>query len=117
MKYRDVVFQNAVGLHGRPATYFIQKANGYKSDIRLIKGHDDVNAKSLLGVLHLGISQGTRITLMTTGEDEDAALEELARLMPSTIEEAAKISGIGPVKLQRIVPAMLEAIRLWKLAK
>ena len=47
----------------------------------------------------------------------NAALEELARLMPSTIEEAAKISGIGPVKLQRIVPAMLEAIRLWKLAK
>ena len=81
MKYRDVVFQNAVGLHGRPATYFIQKANGYKSDIRLIKGHDDVNAKSLLGVLHLGISQGTRITLMATGEDEDAALEELAELI------------------------------------
>ena len=47
----------------------------------------------------------------------NATLEEIARVMPSTPEEAAQISGIGPVKLRRIMPAMLEAIRLWKLAK
>jgi superfamily II DNA helicase RecQ len=47
----------------------------------------------------------------------NAVLEELARTMPSTPDEASQISGIGPAKLQRIVPAMLEAIRLWKLAK
>ena len=47
----------------------------------------------------------------------NATLEELARVMPETPEEAAQISGIGPVKLQRIIPAMLEAIRLWKISR
>ena len=47
----------------------------------------------------------------------NAVLEELARVMPETIDEAAEISGIGPVKLRRIVPAMLEAIRLWKISR
>ena len=47
----------------------------------------------------------------------NAVLEELARIMPETIEEASGISGVGPVKLRRIVPAMLEAIRLWKISR
>ena len=65
---KDVVVQNQVGLHARPATFFIQKANNYKSSIWVSKDDRKVNAKSLLGVLSLGIIKGTNITII------DAAL-------------------------------------------
>jgi phosphotransferase system HPr (HPr) family protein len=55
---RDVTITNAIGLHARPATFFIQKANSYKSSIWVEKEDRKVNAKSLLGVLSLGIAQG-----------------------------------------------------------
>ncbi|MBQ2933432.1 MAG: HPr family phosphocarrier protein, partial [Clostridia bacterium] len=59
MCVKDVVIQNQVGLHARPATFFIQKANEFKSSIWVEKDDRKVNAKSLLGVLSLGIVGGT----------------------------------------------------------
>ena len=59
MCVKDVVIQNQVGLHARPATFFIQKANEFKSSIWVEKDERKVNAKSLLGVLSLGIIGGT----------------------------------------------------------
>ena len=64
---RSVTIKNSVGLHARPATFFIQKANSYKSAIWVEKEDCRVNAKSLLGVLSLGISQGACITLIADG--------------------------------------------------
>ena len=78
---RNVTIQNNVGLHARPATFFIQKANCYKCSIWVEKDDRKVNAKSLLGVLSLGIAQGTVITLIADGSDEKEAVEGLAELI------------------------------------
>ena len=72
---RDVTIINTSGLHARPATFFIQKANSFRSTIWVEKDDRRVNAKSLLGVLSLGIAQGMSITLIADGQDEQAALE------------------------------------------
>ncbi|MBQ1231035.1 MAG: HPr family phosphocarrier protein [Clostridia bacterium] len=81
MCVKDVVVQNQVGLHARPATFFIQKANEFKSSIWVEKEERRVNAKSLLGVLSLGIVGGTQIRIIADGSDEAAAAEELVRLV------------------------------------
>ena len=80
---RNVTIQNSVGLHARPATFFIQKANSFKSSIWVEKEDCRVNAKSLLGVLSLGIVAGTKITLIADGNDEAAAVEGLVALIDS----------------------------------
>ena len=80
---RSVTISNSVGLHARPATFFVQKANCYKSSIWVEKEDCRVNAKSLLGVLSLGIVKGTTITLIADGADEAAAVEGLITLINS----------------------------------
>jgi phosphocarrier protein len=87
MKTREVVITNASGLHARPATFFIQKANCYKSTIWVEKDNRRVNAKSLLGVLSLGIAQGMTVTLVADGADEEGALNGLAQLIDSGFAE------------------------------
>ena len=83
MYAKDVTISNQVGLHARPATFFIQKANEFKSSIWVEKEERRVNAKSLLGVLSLGIVKGTTITLIADGSDEKEAVEALAELVRS----------------------------------
>ena len=84
---RDVIITNTVGLHARPATFFIQKANSYRSSIWVEREDRRVNAKSLLGVLSMGIVKGTTITLIADGADEEEALEGLAVLVNSGFNE------------------------------
>ena len=84
---RDVTIQNAVGLHARPATFFIQKANTFKASIWIEKDDRKVNAKSLLGVLSLGIAKGMTITLLADGQDEEAAIAGLVELIDSGFSE------------------------------
>ena len=84
---RSVTIQNSVGLHARPATFFVQKANCYKSSIWVEKEDCRVNAKSLLGVLSLGISKDTEITLIADGTDENLAVEGLASLVEGELGE------------------------------
>jgi len=84
---KEVVINNQVGLHARPATFFIQKANEFKSSIWVEKEERRVNAKSLLGVLSLGIVKGTTITIIADGADEDAAIATLAELIDSDFLE------------------------------
>ena len=79
----DVTVQNQVGLHARPATYFIQKANEFKSSIWVEKDERKVNAKSLLGVLSLGIMGDTGIRIIASGADEEQAVNELVKLVES----------------------------------
>ena len=83
MFYKDVTVENQVGLHARPATFFIQKANEFKSSIWVEKEETRVNAKSLLGVLSLGIVGGTTIRVIADGQDEEAAVEALVKLVNS----------------------------------
>lgn len=80
---KEVTVQNQVGLHARPATFFIQKANEFKSSIWIEKDERRVNAKSLLGVLSLGIVGGTGIKIIADGSDEEAAVEGLVKLVES----------------------------------
>ena len=87
MTNRTVTIKNAIGLHARPATFFIQKANSYKCSIWVEKDDRRVSAKSLLGVLSLGIVKGMSITLIADGADEEAALDGLAELVASGFEE------------------------------
>lgn len=84
---RDIVITNETGLHARPATFFIHKALSYKSSIWVEKGDRKVNAKSLLGVLSLGIAKGMTVTLIADGQDEDAAIEGLVALVNSGFVE------------------------------
>lgn len=84
---REVQITNNIGLHARPATFFIQKANCYKSSIWVEKENRRVNAKSLLGVLSLGIAKGMSITLIADGQDEEMALDGLAELINSGFAE------------------------------
>ena len=84
---KEVVINNQVGLHARPATFFIQKANEFKSSIWVEKEDRRVNAKSLLGVLSLGIVKGTPVTIIADGADEDAAIETLSELIDADFSE------------------------------
>ena len=84
---QEVTVNNEVGLHARPATYFIQKANEFKSGIWEEKEERRVNAKSLLGVLSLGIVKGTTITLIADGPDAKEAVEALAQLVNGQLGE------------------------------
>lgn len=87
MTSRNVTIQNNVGLHARPATFFIQKANTYQSSIWVEKEDRRVNAKSLLGVLSLGIMGNTQIRIIAGGPDEEQAVDELVKLVESGFAE------------------------------
>ena len=87
MYTREITVKNEVGLHARPATYFIQKANEFKSGIWVEKEERRVNAKSLLGVLSLGIVKGTTITLLAAGSDEKEAVAALSELVSGNFGE------------------------------
>lgn len=86
MCVKDVVINNQIGLHARPATFFIQKANEFKSTVWVEKEERRVNAKSLLGVLSLGIVGGTKIRIIVDGPDEETALGALVELVENGFE-------------------------------
>ena len=84
---KEVVINNQVGLHARPAIFFIQKANEFRSSIWIEKDERRVNAKSLLGVLSLGIVKGTAINIIADGADEAEAIKTLSELIDSDFSE------------------------------
>ena len=86
MTTKNIEIQNEVGLHARPATYFIQKANSFRSSIWVENSDKRANAKSLLGVLSLGIIKGTTITIYAEGEDEAEAIDTLVDLISSNFD-------------------------------
>ena len=87
MFVKEVMVKNQVGLHARPATFFIQKANEFKSSIWIEKEERRVNAKSLLGILSLGIVGGTTIKVIADGSDEQAAVDALVDLVDSSFSD------------------------------
>ena len=78
---KNITVKNIVGLHARPATFFIQKANEFKSSIWVEKEERRVNAKSLLGILSLGITMETEISIIADGADEVLAVDSLLALI------------------------------------
>jgi phosphocarrier protein len=87
MLRKDVTITNNIGLHARPATFFIQKANSFKSSIWIEKDDRKVNAKSLLGVLSMGIAKGMTVTLVADGQDETGAINGLVELIETGFAE------------------------------
>ena len=87
MVEKRAIMKNQVGLHARPATFFIQKANEFKSGIWIEREERKVNAKSLLGVLSLGVVKGGEINIIADGEDEAEALEALLLLIETNFGE------------------------------
>ena len=84
---RDVTITNSIGLHARPATFFIQKANTFKSSVWIEKDERKVNAKSLLGVLSLGIAKGMVVTIIADGADENEAVDGLINLVQTGLAD------------------------------
>ena len=78
---KDVTVRCESGLHNRQATYFVQKANEFNSSIWLESGSRKMNAKSLLGIMSLGIVTGTTVTLTADGSDAEAAIDALEALL------------------------------------
>ena len=84
---RNVTIVNSMGLHARPATFFVQNAHKFKSNVWVESGDRKVNAKSLLGVLSLGIAKGMTISIIADGYDEEEAIADLAKLIDSGVGE------------------------------
>jgi len=80
MYTQQITVNNEVGLHARPATFFIQKANEFRSTMMVEKAERKVNAKSLLGVLSLGITKGSSIVISAEGPDEEEAVNALCSI-------------------------------------
>ena len=87
MYNKEATVVNQVGLHARPATFLIQKANEFKCSVWIEKDERKVNAKSLLGVLSLGIIQGESVNIIGDGPDEVAAVNTLCDLIASEFSE------------------------------
>lgn len=87
MVKKEVTITNNIGLHARPATFFIQKANTYRSSVWIERDERKVNAKSLLGVLSLGIAQGMTISIVADGSDEIDAVNGLINLINTGLVE------------------------------
>lgn len=81
------IVKNKIGLHARPAALFVQAANKYISDIYVELDNKRVNAKSIMGIMSLGASQGTEITITARGEDEKEAVEYLVNVLENQLFE------------------------------
>lgn len=88
MTEKGLIIKNKAGLDSKPAALFIQKASNYKSTIWIEKDERKANAKSLLGLLSLGVGNGTKIVLSAEGEDEVKAVDELLKYLSREIEES-----------------------------
>ena len=89
MPEATLTVNHEVGLHARPAAQFVKSAKQFSSTIRVAHGEREANAKSILGILTLGVEQGAVITLHAEGEDAEAALAALTRLVESDFGETA----------------------------
>ncbi len=85
MVHQEVTIINKLGLHARPAALFVQTANKFASDIMIEKSAKKINAKSIMGVMSLGVGMGEKITIQVEGPDENEALAALVNLIENTL--------------------------------
>lgn len=78
---KEIVVRCESGLHNKQATYFVQKANEFECSVWIESGNRKMNAKSLLGIMSLGIVSGTTVNLVASGSDAEAAIEALEVLL------------------------------------
>ena len=85
MKESKVILKNKDGLHARPAALFVRAANQYESDITIIRDGEEVNGKSIIGIMSLGIFSGHEITLRAEGKDEEKAIEGMVEFVENQL--------------------------------
>ena len=78
---KEIVVKSKQGLHARPAALFVQIANKFDSDIFVIKEGEEVNGKSIMGILMLAAEKGTKIRLRAIGTDAEEAVIELEKIL------------------------------------
>jgi phosphocarrier protein HPr len=83
MKERVFTIKNKMGLHARPASVLVQAASRFKSDVRIRKDAEEINAKSIMGMFLLQAAQGAKLTVKVSGPDEDEAMEAIAQVFES----------------------------------
>lgn len=84
---QEVTIKNRLGLHARPAALFVQMANKFKSDISVIKDKEEVNGKSIMGIMMLAAGQGTVLKIRADGPDAEAALQAIVSLVQTNFGE------------------------------
>ncbi len=87
MKESKVIINNEEGLHARPAAMFVRAANQYLSDITIVRDGEEVNGKSIIGIMSLGIFSGQEITLQAEGSDEEKAIEGLVEFIENELSK------------------------------
>ena len=85
---KEIEIKNKLGLHARAAAKLVHTAARFRSDVKVRKGNEEVDAKSILGILLLAAANGTRITVSAQGDDESEALQSIEHLIDSRFEEA-----------------------------
>ncbi len=84
---KTVTIRNKLGLHARAAVKFVNLANRFGSSVKIVKDGDEIDGKSILGILTLAATQGTTIRLLIAGKDEDAAMSALVELIANRFDE------------------------------
>lgn len=84
---RDIEIKNKLGLHARAAAKLVHTAARFKSDIKVRKGDEEVDGKSILGILLLAAGRGSVVTIRADGEDERDALDAVEKLIDSKFDE------------------------------
>lgn len=85
---RELVIENQSGLHARPASAFVKTANQYRAQIKVTKGEDSVNGKSIMGLMTLAAAKGTRLVVETSGDDAEEAADAIQTLVESKFNES-----------------------------
>jgi phosphocarrier protein len=84
---KTVAIRNKLGLHARAAVKFVNLSNRFGSSVRMVKDGDEIDGKSILGILTLAATQGTSIRLLVSGKDEEAAMAALVELIGNRFDE------------------------------
>jgi phosphocarrier protein len=84
---RTVTIRNKLGLHARAAVKFVNLSNRFSSSVKIVKDGDEIDGKSILGILTLAATQGTSIRLLVSGKDEEAAMAALVELIGNLFDE------------------------------
>lgn len=88
---KKITIKNKLGLHARPAALFVQTANKYDCDITVKKGAEEVNGKSIMGIMMLAAGKGDVIHIKAEGDDADKALDELVKLLSGSLDKKGNI--------------------------
>jgi len=84
---QTVTVPNRLGIHARPAALIVKRASSFRSEVTICSGGEEVNAKSIMGVMTLAAGQGTDLIVSASGPDEERAVQEICELVSSGFGE------------------------------